>query len=193
MERADDEAAGRYRARLYAAREKAAGATEERDQAVKERDEAKGEGDSLALAHEKGGLGPVQARDSATPACGPQRTDQEPQGEHRADCRLGVLPAAAEQGLVAGSGQGAADELDGPGREPHRAPGCGMAGRNLEGRRRPPGQRRRRVRLRDGAAGWVSAPGPTGAGTPVAGRRWWRGRAFWPSAIGNAPVHPWAR
>ena len=59
MERADDEAAGRYRARLYAAREKAAGATEERDQAVKERDEAKGEGDSLALAHEKGGLGPV--------------------------------------------------------------------------------------------------------------------------------------
>ena len=170
MERADDEAAGRYRARLYAAREKAAGATEERDQAVKERDEAKG-----------------------APACGPQRTDQEPQGEHRADCRLGVLPAAAEQGLVAGSGQGAADELDGPGREPHRAPGCGMAGRNLEGRRRPPGQRRRRVRLRDGAAGWVSAPGPTGAGTPVAGRRWWRGRAFWPSAIGNAPVHPWAR
>ena len=45
MERADDEAAGRYRARLDAAREKAAGATEDRDQAVKERDEAKGERD----------------------------------------------------------------------------------------------------------------------------------------------------
>ena len=58
MERADDEAAGRYRARLYTAREKAAGATEERDQAVKERDEAKGERDDalgkLITAHEAG-------------------------------------------------------------------------------------------------------------------------------------------
>ena len=65
MERADDEAAGRYRARLDAAREEAAGATEERDQAVKERDEAKGERDDalserdealrkLITAHEAG-------------------------------------------------------------------------------------------------------------------------------------------
>ena len=93
MERAGDEAAGRYRARLDAAREKAAGATEERDQAVKERDEAKGERDDALRERDEA----LRKRDQAL--------------VKRADA-LGKLITAHEAGRVVGLSLQALKDLE---------------------------------------------------------------------------------